>query len=167
MLAMICLSAALPLGCSSAPTTKGSVSIAVNPEVETSPGSQRLLSPKPVRGELDAPFSASWRVTLEVLQQSGYSLQEAIQKDGRIRTHDKQFTGPTSPWRESYSIWLSPSRNKNTAIKVHRLVRVYHRIFIIGPSTWTTQPSNGQRENWLIEMIAQRLKSIGVEQGEN
>lgn len=164
---MICFSAALPLGCSSVPTTKGSVAIGVNPEVEMFPDSQHLTAPNAVHGELAAPFGVSWRVTLDVLRQSGYSIQEATQKDGRIRTLDKEFTGPTYPWRESYSIWLIPMKNTNTGVKVQRLVKVLRPILLVGPSVWMAKPSNGQRENLLIKKIAKRLTTTGAKSGEN
>ncbi|MGH7274406.1 MAG: hypothetical protein ACREIQ_08120 [Nitrospiria bacterium] len=167
MLAMICFSAALPLGCSSVPTAKGSVAIGVNPEVETFPGSQHLTAANAVHGELAAPFAVCWRVTLDVLQQSGYSIQEATQKGGRIRTLEKEFTGPTYPWRESYSIWLIPMKNTKTGVKVQRLVKVHRRILLVGPSFWMAKLSNGQRENLLIESIARQLEPTGVKPGEN
>ena len=167
MLVMIYLSAALPLGCSSFPPMKESAPNAVTPEVETSPGSQDISARKPFREELAAPFEACWHVTLEVLKQFGYSIQEANQNDGWIRTFEKEFTGPTYPWRERYAIRITPVTDSHTLIKVQRLVKVYRPLFFVGPPMWMAKPSNGQRENMLIEKIAQRLDTAGAKQGEN
>lgn len=167
LIAMTCLLTAVSAGCSLFQTAKGSVAITTDPEIQLSPGSQLQITPQIIQGELAAPFDLSWRVTLKTLQQSGYSIREATPEDGWIRTFDRQLQGPAYAWRESFSIRMTPINETHTRIKVRRSVRVYRPIFLVGPSVWMSKPSNGQRENNLIEHITQQLDATGVRQGEN
>jgi len=167
IIAMICLSIVLLPGCSFFPSLKGPLEITVDPEIETLPEPQRPLASRAAQARLATPYEKSWQMTLEVLQQSGYTLRQASQKDGWIRTDDKPFSGPTYPWRESYSIQIISMKETDTLIKVKRHVRIYRHLLILGPRVWMAKSSNGKRETLLLEKITQRLTPPGVQSSEN
>ncbi|MCI0529515.1 MAG: hypothetical protein L0Y56_18905, partial [Nitrospira sp.] len=137
-----------------------------DPEVQLSPGSQHEVPLPIIQTELSAPFDKSWQAALDTIKQSGHSISEAVLEEGKIRTLDKQFEGPNYPWRESYSIQMVATRGNHTQMRVRRTVKVYRRIFLVGPTIWMTRPSNGQREKMLIEHVTQRL-GTRVKEDEN
>jgi len=167
IVAMICLSVILSPGCSFFPSTKESVENTVDPEVETIPEPQRPVIPRTTQIRLEFPFDKSWQATLEVFQRSGYTIRAADQRDGWIRTEDKPFSGPSYPWRESYSVQIIPAKETGTLIRVKRQVKVYWHFLVVGPRVWMTKSSNGKREAMLLEKITQRLTASGVQSREN
>jgi hypothetical protein len=154
---LLCFSTTVSLSCSTFHTTQESINNPIDPEVLSSPDSQHQASLKQVQAELNISFQESWQATLDTLKRSGYPIFEAIQEEGRIRTLDRQFEGPKYPWRESYSIQMAAARDNHTLIRVRRTVKVFRRLFHVGPTIWMIRPSNGQREKMLIEQIEQRL----------
>jgi hypothetical protein len=167
LMAMISLLIVLSPGCSSFPATKEHTGRTVNPEITTIPEAHQNSAIKPVQARLDAQFDKCWQATLEVLQASGYTIQQAIPADGVIHTTDHDFHGPNYPWRESYTIQLTTIRESNTRIHVKRQVKVYWRLLAVGPKTWMSKSSNGKREALLIEKINKQLGTTGVQPSEN
>lgn len=153
----ICLSTTLSLSCSSFQTSRGSVGPTVDPEIRMSQALEQQPVHPTVQAKLDATVARSWQVILQVLEQSGYSIQKADPTTGKIHTLDRQFMGTSYPWRESYSIQVSASSKAQTIVKVRRWVKVYRRILLLGPTVWMSRPSNGQREKKLIELFVLRL----------
>jgi hypothetical protein len=154
----IFLTASLLFGCSA--SLKGGQ--AVHPEILTSPDSQRHTASRVVKGTLDAPFNKSWVAVLDVLKHSGFSIQKAAKEDGQIRTFEKEFQGPSYPWRERYHVFVIPN-DQATTIKIDRKVWVYRPLLLLGPSVWSARFSNGEREAQFIEQISDRLHAGGTE----
>lgn len=154
---LVLLSTTLSLSCTVFNTRKVSTETLIDPEVQLSPGSQREVPFPIIQTELNASFDESWQAALDSVKQSGHSISEAVIEEGKIRTLDKQFEGPNYPWRESYSIQMATVRGNHTLIKVRRTVKIYRRLFLVGPTVWMTRPSNGQREKMLIEQVAHRI----------
>lgn len=156
---MFCVSTILTLSCSSLhQTPERPANNLINPEIYLSPPLQSQNLPlKNIQAVLDAPFSQARQAILDVLNQSGYSVQVTPDGDGRIQTLDKQFQGPEYPWVESYSIQITPANDHQTLVRILRRVKIYRTLLLVGPHLWSGRVSNGQREKMFIEQIKQRL----------